>query len=348
MPVLARFLGTHNGIDYSKAQDGGKTATPARQASGEGYGTTPGQLGAMPVGPLPALDMGYPVACVSSPPYEHSHVATIDTGRIGDTPGQAVWKQTSGDYYGTTPGQLGAMPVGPLACVVSPPYAEGLSKEHTYTDHAKRDKDSHRRIMTEKGIVDPFYGVTPGQLGAEPTTFWEASSAIMAEVAALLPPGAVAAWVVKGYVSKGKLVDFPGQWLKLCEAHGFTLVEEIHASLVEDHGMQEDLFKGAQRVQTERKSFFRRLAERKGSPRIDYETVLIMQTAGDSGGVCVVGSPPYGDAVNVHGEGPGMAGNARQRVAIAAGSPTERAATSAHVGYGTTPGNLGNMPVGSR
>src|SRR3990167_5356956 len=52
--------------------------------------------------------------------------------------------------------------------VSSPPYSEGLSKEHTYSDHDKRDKDSHRRIMTEKGIVDPFYGHTPGQLGALP------------------------------------------------------------------------------------------------------------------------------------------------------------------------------------
>ena len=93
------------------------------------------------------------------------------------------------ESYGTTPGQLGAMPPGPVGCVVgSSPYAEGLSKEHTYSDHAKRDKDSHRRIMTEKGIVDPFYGVTPGQLGTEPDTFWAASAQIMTELAALLPP----------------------------------------------------------------------------------------------------------------------------------------------------------------
>lgn len=33
---------------------------------------------------------------------------------------------------------------------------------------------------------------------------------------------------------------------------------------------------------TERKSFFRRLAEKKGSPRIDHETVLVMRKPGDS------------------------------------------------------------------
>ena len=62
-----------------------------------------------------------------------------------------------------------------------------------------------------------------------------------------------------------------------CEAHGFTLVEEIHASLVEHHGTQEGLFSGPQAVTTEKKSFFRRLAEKKGSPRIDHETVLIVE-----------------------------------------------------------------------
>ena len=205
-----QVLGTHNGIDWSQAQDGGKVGTPARIASGEGYGSTPGQLGNM-------------------------------------------------------------------AIVSSPPYAEGLSKEHTYTDHSKRDKDSHRRIMTEKGIVDPFYGVTPGNLGTEATTFWEAASQIVGECAALLPVGGIACWVVKDYISKGKRVPFCDQWRQLCESHGLVLIEEIHASLVEEHGTQEGLFGEAETLTTERKSFFRRLAERKGSPRIDHETVLILR-----------------------------------------------------------------------
>jgi hypothetical protein len=98
----------------------------------------------------------------------------------------------------------------------------------------------------------------------------------MSELAEILPPGAVCAWVVKAYVKDKQVVPFPDQWRQLCEAHGFVLVEEIHASLVEHHGTQEGLFSGPQTVTTEKKSFFRRLAEKKGSPRIDHETVLIL------------------------------------------------------------------------
>ena len=88
----------------------------------------------------------------------------------------ALWQQR----YGHTPGYgQGALVQGDsrelhkvlaeVACVVSsPPYANGLGKEDTYADHAKREKDSHRSIMREKGIVDPFYGQHPAQLGNLP------------------------------------------------------------------------------------------------------------------------------------------------------------------------------------
>jgi len=66
-------------------------------------------------------------------------------------------------------------------------------------------------------------------------------------------------------------VDFPGDWQKLCEQVGFETQEEIHALFA-----QERTVKG-QKVRVERKSFFRRLAEKKGSPPIDWETIWIMQ-----------------------------------------------------------------------
>jgi hypothetical protein len=195
------------------------------------------------------------------------------------------------------------------------------------------------------------YGTTPGQLGAEPDTFWSASAQIMQELALLLPAGAVCAWVVKAYVKNKAIVPFPQQWLALCEQHGFTLIEEIHASLVEDHGTQEGLFGEAQRVTTEKKSFFRRLAEKKGSPRIDHETVLIMQKAGDVGGVCVVSSPPFGQS-----EGNKVPHKFRDPEAFAAEMARRTGRSKdAHLrdieryprdAYGTTPGNLGNMPAG--
>lgn len=176
----------------------------------------------------------------------------------------------------TSPGQLAAMPTGTVQAVVSsPPYAQGLSKEHTYTNHATRATSRYRRLLIEKGIADPFYGTSPGQLGNARTTFWDAASLILAEVAALLPPGGVAVWVLKDYVAKGQRVPFCAHWAQLCASHGLPVVETIHASLVEDCGTQEGLFGTAATVTRAHKSFFRRLAEKKGSPRIDHETVLL-------------------------------------------------------------------------
>ena len=72
-------------------------------------------------------------------------------------------------------------------------------------------------------------------------------------------------------------VDFPNQWRELGEACGFETVEWIRAWLVEDRGAQFTLTGGLEERKVERKSFFRRLAERKGSPRIDYEIVLVQK-----------------------------------------------------------------------
>lgn len=57
-------------------------------------------------------------------------------------------------------------------------------------------------------------------------------------------------------------------------------LHEHHAWVVEDHGMQFTLDGDAHARRVERKSFFRRLAEKKGSPRIDWETVLCMVKPG--------------------------------------------------------------------
>jgi hypothetical protein len=61
------------------------------------------------------------------------------------------------------------------------------------------------------------------------------------------------------------------------ESVGFETLEWIRAWLIEDRGAQWDLFGELHEREVHRKSFFRRLAERKGSPSIDYEVVLIQR-----------------------------------------------------------------------
>jgi tRNA G10 N-methylase Trm11 len=147
------------------------------------------------------------------------------------------------------------------AAISSPPYAEARIGG---TETMRRSSDA-----------EGDYGSTPGQLGvAKQDDFWTAARQIVEQVHALLKPGGVAIWVVKAYVKKGKRIDFPGQWRELCEAVGFETLHQHRAWVVEGRGTQLDIFGNAHTRQVERKSFFRRLAEAKGSPRIDWEDVI--------------------------------------------------------------------------
>ena len=73
-----------------------------------------------------------------------------------------------------------------------------------------------------------------------------------------------------------QIVPFSDQWRQLCEAVGFETLHEHHALLVRNKRTQIDLEGTHHELQSESKSFFRRLAEKKGSPRIDYEVVYCM------------------------------------------------------------------------
>jgi hypothetical protein len=174
--------------------------------------------------------------------------------------------------YGTTPGQLGALREGDYAAAVSsPPYA------------AEQDRTRpHGGKMTDgDGGFRNFYSMDPANLGNpcdhSLDTFWTASRAIVAQVHAVLKPGGVAVWVVKDYVRKGERVPFAEQWRQLCEAAGFQTLHVHRAWLVEERGAQHTIFGEVETRTVQRKSFFRRLAEKNGSPRIDWETVICMR-----------------------------------------------------------------------
>jgi hypothetical protein len=122
------------------------------------------------------------------------------------------------------------------------------------------------------------YGETPGQVGAmQSDTFWSAALQIVRECHAILRPGGHAVWIVKAFVRDKTIVDFPGDWRKLCEHVGFETVTEIHAMLVK-HQEYTNLFGEETVEKKERKSFFRRLYERKHpGNEINYEVVLVMR-----------------------------------------------------------------------
>lgn len=185
-------------------------------------------------------------------------------------------------------GNLAAMPTGSFeACVSSPPYAETRVGQESGQEHCGRGDQ---------------YGAEPGQLGAmrefqarvssppfessldnilprsndSGDTFWTAARQIVCQVRDALCENGHAVWVVKDYVKGGQRVPFCDNWRALCESVGFRTLHEHHAMLVSESPGQITIDGEVYVKKTARKSFFRRLAESKGSPRIDWETVLCM------------------------------------------------------------------------
>jgi hypothetical protein len=147
--------------------------------------------------------------------------------------------------------------------VSSPPYEDNRIGE-------TGDVESNIRRKKE-----PKYGLTAGQL-VHTDNFWSASREIVQQCYELLKPNGKAIWVTKDYVKAKKRVPFSDRWLALCESVGFKLVCRHQALLTKVHGAQICIDGECQEISTERKSFFRRLAESKGSPRIDWEDILCL------------------------------------------------------------------------
>jgi hypothetical protein len=216
-------------------------------------------------------------ACVSSPPFLQSEGGTPEP-KPGGTIDERLYKRhaagnKSSHAYGTTDGQLSSMPDGGFdAAISSPPYDE---TDQNYRAGWERFHKNHEPLHVNDIQREAEYGSTDGQLSVS-DDFWTAARAIVEQVYQALEPGGHAVWVVKDYVKAKKIVPFSDQWRQLCEAVGFETLHEHHAMLVHHKGTQHTLDGGLVEHKTESKSFFRRLAEKKGSPRIDWETVYCM------------------------------------------------------------------------
>lgn len=271
------------GIDVTKKSNiggpGGVVSTD------QNYGDTDGQLGAM-------KGDGFDSA-VSSPPFRQSEGGTPEP-----KPGGAIDKKlyarhaagnSSAEGYGATEGQLANMKEGDFdGTVSSPPYtgsvqpesnSKSIDLEKQYKSYRKSGGgQSFEAFRKTQELHSQGYGNTDGQLGAESADdFWMAARTIVEQVYAALKPGGHACWVCKDFVRGGERVQFSDQWRQLCEAVGFTTLHEHHALLVVDKGQSMTLDGESVQHSTSYKSFFRRLAENKGSPRIDWETVYCME-----------------------------------------------------------------------
>jgi DNA modification methylase len=228
------------------------------------YGSSPAQLGAMREGSLADV-------IVTSPPYAGSQ--QVDAR---DKPASAMsdtWRLRQGQItVGTSDGQLGAMREGSLADVIvtSPPYAETRIGPRGDMSPMVRDKFQGRTIET----VFTKYGVTDGQLGAcHQETYWSEMAKVYAACYDVLPVGGHLILVLKSFVRRGAIVDLPMQTAQLLDHVGFTVLHYHRAMLSSPVGQSRLFDDGEDR--TSRKSFFRRLHEKKHPDQsIDYEVVL--------------------------------------------------------------------------
>ena len=248
---------------------------------------------------------------VSSPPFLGSQEGASVAG-----PSSGMWKgyekglkagngsktyESSQRAYGQTPGQLGNLKPGAVDAVVSSPpfmlsdnrdvdktpFAHKFHGDQKYGDenpsmggiggdrlseNAQSNRLQHVEAIGNLGNI-----VSSGNNGQliNQDTFWQAAKEIVQQCHQILKPGGHAIWVVKAFVRKGKRVDFPGDWRRLCESVGFKTVCTHHAMLVKET-TDNGLF-GEIKEKKEWKSFFRRLAESKGSPAIDFEVILCME-----------------------------------------------------------------------
>lgn len=250
-----------------------------------GYGETPGQLGAMKA-------QGFEIA-VASPPFLQSEGGTPEP-KAGGVIDKALYARhaagnKSANGYGRTDGQLSSMKDGSFELAVSSPPFEASTADGGYQllgKYAEQGKLTVKQVKGNKNKAyaswskdrNTDYAPSETNLGNESgDDFWLSARQIVEQVYAVLLPGGHACWVVKDYVKNKQIVPFCDQWRQLCEAVGFTTIHEHHASLVRNVRHQHTLEGGLLTMQSESKSFFRRIAEKKGSPRIDYETVFCME-----------------------------------------------------------------------
>ncbi len=264
-PYAECLQGDGHGIDFSKAKEGSLRGSAARDNIGCEYGATTGQLGAMKAGELAGV--------ISSPPYVSGGHHPDQTGAWGGR-AQTVPQELAG--YGATPGQLGQLPPGDLAGIVSsPPFEKCDNRGGT------KMADGYFARIGGIRTSDDIVPNTIGQLGNKSgETYWSAVAQVYSECLKALRPGGVMVLVVKDYIKNRQRVPLCEQTLELLTHLGFEPVERIRAMLVKEH-KSKGLF-GEHVKRKERKSFFRRLAEAKGSPRIDYEEVLVVRKGKDS------------------------------------------------------------------
>src|SRR3990167_8967670 len=179
-PVLAEcVIGSPPYATEQMGGGGAKREDKVLRAMMDGYGSTPGQLGAMRGGTVGAI--------VSRPPFSPPGMQPTGRGqgvRAEHTAGTRREASPESDYGGS-PGQLGAMSMGAVDAVVSsPPYEGSLhaSKNGIDWDKAVRETGQGGEHQAPGASVSAAYPASQENIGnGNGDTFWSAALEICRE-----------------------------------------------------------------------------------------------------------------------------------------------------------------------
>lgn len=216
---------------------------------GRDYGTEGGQLGTMSEGSFSAA--------VSSPPYADG---CRHTGGEDTAPAHIEGSKTTA--YGADYG----------VAISSPPYDKSGTHPNLVKDDEWGKAGSDIMARQPEDRREGYVG-SEGQMGGA-DDFWSAARLVLEQTYAALKPNGHAIFVCKRYVRNREIVEFPQQWAELCRAVGFKDECWHRAWFTREHGTQLGLLGEDKEIRTQKKSFFRALAEKHGSPRIDWEDVM--------------------------------------------------------------------------
>jgi hypothetical protein len=295
-PYADSINSSQSGIDWDKAkrpERWGKSETRnGCQADGKHqmkYGESEGQLGAMKEGDLSAA--------ISSPPFiqQYTSVGGINVKGYGAEPrsketaisassadqltcSKSITKKTRARQVesGTTQSKISKHCAYPVTEKRHDVTGSGELFARSAELGSSTSAQEFQRVH-QNASESPSCKHSGDTTRSAPNTFWESARQIVEQTFLLLRPGGHAIWICKNFVRKGQEVDFNGNWRRLCESVGFQTVCIHHAMLVENRGTNLLLEGGEHTDVRERKSFFRRLHEKRpGAVKIYFEQVTCM------------------------------------------------------------------------
>ena len=212
---------------------------------------------------------------ISSPPYTDSissNKGTFDPEKFVK-PGGPHSQANIPSRYSKSHGQIGNLrdPRNDIDGVLSsPPYEDSEQKCDGQKARWTTGKDA--ALLRRKGDYVPQSSMGRGE------TYLSAILAVYRELHTVLKPHGVVCLVTKNPVKAGAIRRLDADTIRLMEAAGFTLIERKMAMLSEDLGEQGRLEGGTDKIRRERKSFFKRLFERKRPDlAVDHEDVMFFR-----------------------------------------------------------------------